>query len=355
MIGWQSNGKENRVFDEATQDRARQIMTDDWPSEAQVRQLGQQIFADGFVDATEVDLLFCLDEQSVTESPAWQEFFVNALTDFYVWKQSPPGVLTAASGAHLIERITADGRIRSMTEFALLRNIIKYAKAGPEEVSLLAMRGVRETALEGGDRLFGPKRRRPGVIDEEEVEIVRDIIYGMGGCDGYTVSQAEAELLFDLNDATAAVSNAAGWLNLFVKGVGNYLMFPRRQRTFDEERYRDLQNWLDERPPSGGFLRRMAQAVMNGDALAAAFKGASEETGYAVGTEEHEALQRLSDDTQLGERLTQIDQDEAVWLVNRINADGRLHENEETLLRHIRANATAIHPALEPLLARAGV
>ncbi|MDP7602736.1 MAG: hypothetical protein QF546_02760, partial [Alphaproteobacteria bacterium] len=50
-----------------------------------------------------------------------------------------------------------------------------------------------------------------------------------------------------------------------------------------------------------------------------------------------------------------VDAEEAAWLIAQIKQDGVLDDNERALLGHIRATATDIDAALEPLLSEAGV
>ncbi len=65
------------------------------------------------------------------------------------------------------------------------------------------------------------------MIDAADVEIIKKVVYGTGGGGGFTITRREAELLFELNNATADKDNGATWRELFVNAVGNYLMFPR--------------------------------------------------------------------------------------------------------------------------------
>ena len=62
-----------------------------------------------------------------------------------------------------------------------------------------------------------------------------------------------------------------------------------------------------------------------------------------------------AEDRATKERLAreQIDGAEAAWLAKRILQDGTIDENERALLAFLKKEATAIDPALKPLLARA--
>lgn len=43
-----------------------------------------------------------------------------------------------------------------------------------------------------------------GIVDADEVEMMKTVIYGVGGGDGEGVDRAEADMLFDINDATTS-------------------------------------------------------------------------------------------------------------------------------------------------------
>jgi len=335
---------------------ADRILADGWLDETELASLRRQVFADGIVDADEVDLLFYLDTHAESTAVDWPEFFIGALTDFFVWKQFPPAVLSEEAGKLLVDRVTADGKIKAATEFELLRNIIKHAKLVPDDVVCLALEGVKDTVLAGGGTLFGPDRRRAGVMDDGDVEVVRDIIYGIGGGDGFVVSRREAELLFDLHRATRAKRNAPGWGELFVKGIGNFLMFPRRQATVSDADLRRREAWLADRGGNkAAFIAKMGAALGSGAALSEAFDLGAAASGHAVTGEDQAYMQKLDHDAALAEELARVDDDEAAWLLAQIGPAAGLHEDEIALLTFIRENTTAISPALDPIFQAAGL
>ena len=101
---------------------------------------------DGIVDREEAKLVFHLNEVAGTgNDQAWYDFFVEALTDYFVWKQEPLGYLSDEDADFLVAQITRDGKIDDNTEFGLLVNIIHRLRVSPEKVVLLTLRGVKET------------------------------------------------------------------------------------------------------------------------------------------------------------------------------------------------------------------
>ncbi len=312
--------------------------------------LRRDAFRDGVVDRAEAETVFRLDAACATKDATWKEFYVDALTDYLVWKAEPKKYVSEDNAAFLIDRIASDGRVDGITELELLINVVRWAESCPERLIMFALEAVRDSVLNPDTALYGADRR-PGVIGPADVEIIRTVTYAGASGGGFTISRREADLLFELNNATVAADNAKGWRDLFVKAVANHLMFPRGAPVVpgaDEVRRREA--WLDERRGVGRLLLdvgrtlggfRYGQAWRDADMLGSRQKEAkaARETARA-----HEAAARES-----------VDGAEAAWLIGKIDADGVLHDNERSLLAFIHQNAPLIHPSLDPLLARAGV
>ena len=61
-------------------------------------------------------------------------------------------------------------------------------------------------------------------MSKEAVDILRRIVYAFGGNGAVAMAKSEAEVLFDLNDATAGADNDPSWNDLFVKAIASYVM-----------------------------------------------------------------------------------------------------------------------------------
>ena len=302
----------------------------------EVRRLREEVFADGIVNREEAALLFHLNELADRgNEPDWDEFFVEALTDFFVWKQEPRQYLSEADADFLAHAVLKDGRIDNATEFALLLNVLRWLRAAPQALIDTALAGLRQTVLQGGTVLFGPDRQRRGVIDPADVECIRAVIFAPGSDGGLTVTRAEADLLFDLHEATRGKKNAPGWQEMFVEAVAHHLMCPTEPpRPPDAAELERRERWLEERRGIGGFMRDMARSLAGGSRP----------------EPQHTALPPVS--AYAREAICPA---EAEWLLNRIDADGEIDEAERALLHHIAESAAGIDERLRPLLARAGV
>ncbi len=307
----------------------------------EVLRLRREVFTDGIVSRDEARLFFYLTEHADTgNDEAWYDFFVEALSDFFVWKQEPEGYLSDEDAAFLVEEITRDGRIDNATEFALLVNVMSRLRSSPERVVVLALEGITRTVLGGSGGLFGPERRRPDVIDPIDVDIIRTVVFAAGGDGSLTITKREADPLFELNNETIEAENAPEWQKLFVQAVGHFLMFPQGAPSVpDRAEAERRERWLEARRGTGGFMAGMASSIR-----AAFLGGGGESTANREALQEAEAFAHES-----------IDDAEAAWLLSQIKRDGILHENEKALLAYVKEMSPKISASLEPLFAEAGL
>ena len=310
--------------------------------------LRRHVFADGIVGRREAETVFALNEGTRGNAGAWHAFFVEALTDYFVWQSDPRGYVDDAGAAFLMESAARDGRIDGASELELVVNVVHWAASSPESLRLMALSAVKAAVLSGGGVLFGPGRRRAGVIDRADVAIVSKLVYAAGGEGSLRISRREAELLFDLNDATNAAANDPGWRDLFVRAVASHLMFPEGEPELpDADTVRRRERWLAERRSVGSILGGMLSGITR-TGIAGVFREADI---FGRNRAERDAARTAADAREARWRQA-IDKAEADWLMTRLHGDGRVDANEAALLRFIKDNATRIDPVLTPLLAQ---
>ena len=266
--------------------------------------------------------------------------------------QRLPGTVSDEDARFLVDLVRHDGTIDSRTEFALLVTILNQLRLAPEELIVLTLEGVRETVLGGGGARFGPDRRRPGVIDAADVEVIRSVVFASGSGGSLTITRREAELMLELNDLTTEKRNDPEWQRLFVEVVAHHLMFPRgAPEVPDREEAARRERWLNERRGLAGIAGGMLNTLLNPDRFGAA-------AGDIVfgAKREREARERAEREAEAEAFARQsIDAAEAAWLVEQIEKDGIVHDNEKALLAFIKRNSPSIHPSLEPVFERAGL
>jgi hypothetical protein len=309
--------------------------------------LRREVFGDGVVAYSEAELVFRLDGACAQKDRAWKEFYVDALTDYFVWQNKPAKYVSEEQAQFLIDNIVKDGHVSDATELELLINIVHWSLSCPEKLVLFVLEAALESVLTPDAAAYG-RGRRPGVITPVDVEVVRKAIYGPGSGGSCTITQREAELLFELNNATSEVENAPEWSDLFVKAVANYLMFPQGAPSMpDADEALRREAWLEDRRGVGGLLFEIGGSILSPDfsgAWGGLFGGRAREEAEREAARAHEAMRREA-----------INAVEAKWLIDRLDQDSLLHENERALLAFIKRESSRIDPMLDPWFEKAGL
>lgn len=295
--------------------------------------LRKSVFNDGVVQREEAGWIFAIQNAAKDVDPEWETFFVEALVDMAVRQAEPYGYVSEESADWLIGELSSDGRIKNPLALDALIRVIDKAKSCPARLPAFALEQVKYAVIEGQGPGRGPGLYVAGVVTEADVERLRGILYAFGGDGNVAVTRAEAEVLFDINDATSASDNHAAWSDLFVKAVANYLMnvsgyaVPSRKEALRREA------WVSYATPEiSSFFQRM---LMGGLA------GVMQAYSPVEAAEDREARMAAAEE---------ITEAEAKWLADRIGRDGDLHENEKALLTFLADESPNVHPALQTLV-----
>lgn len=319
-----------------------------------VANLRRALFDDGIIEADEADLVFRLNDECSERDEGWNQLYIDALTDYFVWGSTPRGYVNEGQARELLYRIVRNNRIDGDTELELLGNILHWAKYVPPELAEFALSAVRESILDPDSAAYGRGRRR-GVVDPVDIELIKRAIYAPATLGSITVTRREADMIFDINEATSHDENHPSWDRLFVHAIANYLMFPRPAPVPEPpEEVLRRERWLKERDGVGGFLKKVgneAAQTMRGGGLEwdAAMKGL-----FGSSIRERDPVEEAAAAGVAAEREA-IDGEEAKWLIERIGQDGELEKNEVALLKFIMDNSPAIDPSLNPLFEQAGL
>jgi hypothetical protein len=311
-----------------------------------VRRLRAAYYADVAISEREADSLLALDKACPVQDPAWVDFLREAIGDYLVGQVEPRGYLTAENAAWLVARIAPESHIASRAHLELLLHVIEKARWAPESLTRLALDQVADAVLKGEGPLRSGARLEPGRIGEGEVELLRRILYAVASEDGIAISRPEAEVLLRLNEATRGADNHPSWSDLFVKALANAVMAASGYRVPSRQEALRRDRWLSERGDLS--IARVTASLLSGGLggiLSAYRRQTPEECAIS-------RLERQRIEIVTAEAVTEC---EATWLAAEIGKDGHLDDNERALLRFLAAESPVLHPALEPLLARAQV
>lgn len=314
--------------------RARKISDDD------VLAMRREVYPDGAVQPQEAEWLFELANQCSEQSTAWMQFFEEAITDYVVHQADPEGYVTDENADWLIAHVSHNGKVATSVELEMLVHVLEEAEQSPERLIRFAMEQVKQGVLTGS----GPTRAGvdllPFRIGAGEVDLLRRMLYAFGGEGHSAITRAEADMLFDINDAVGSADNHPSWSDLFVKAIANYLMAASGYTPPSREEALRLEEWEDDdRVSTVDFFSR---------ALAGGLRGIL--AAYSKDTAWDERLKAEQDDIERSEVITD---DEAKWLIDRINRSGGMQENERQLLHFIAQESHDINPLLKPLIDKA--
>lgn len=288
----------------------------------EVLALRRVAWPDGMIDAIEAEALFTINRRLASPSAEWTDFFVEALVSYCVTQGRVRGYVEQPTADWLVTRLDADGVLESMAELEALVRILETALSTPQSLRDYALAAIERAVLTGS----GPTRKGgdldPGCISAAECALLRRVIFAGGGDGPGRVSEAEADLLFRLKDATLGQPNAPEWETLFVQGVANFLEAWHGTEVPDEARAAELERFMaDTSAGVGRFLGRMARtdaaAFRNGLGVVFGRKGAARD--HAAEVREARA----------------IDAGEDAWLSAHIEADGQVDPLERALLTFI--------------------
>ena len=237
----------------------KEVLADGKIDKEEVDLLRKALYADGKIDEEEANFLFELNDavSGKKNDPAWNQFFVQAISDYLLNDEKSPGVIDEEEGKWLVEKIGADGQVDGL-EKQLLDNLKKNAKKVPAAVTALITGSIAAKAIstENVDlKQLKTELIADGKIDKEEVERLRKTLYADGKID-----QEEADFLFELNDAVSGKKNDPAWNQFFVQTISDYLLNDEKSPgVIDEEEGK----WLVEKIGADGQVDGLEKQLLD--------------------------------------------------------------------------------------------
>lgn len=286
----------------------------------EILSLRQTGWSDGAISPEEAEAVFAINDRLAAPTAEWSDFFVEALSEFVVNGLEPGGYVEPSQADWLIARIDHNGCLDSLTELELLVKVLEKATNVPQRLKDYGLAQIEAAVLtgEGPTRAGGVLEK--GNVTSAEVALLRRMIFAQAGDRPAAVSQSEAEMLFRLKDTALDANNAPEWQQLFVQGVGNYLMAFSSYAPLSNERAAQLEKFMDSATPSLlGFAARMARADV-GAGMRAVF-------GRKAAAPDQQALLSSAE---------QVTHQENTWLQGQIDANDRVDEFDQALLDFLK-------------------
>ena len=194
-------------------DLVQDIVADGVVDKAEVARMRKRLYADAVIDREEADFIFDVNDavSGHKNAPGWQKLFVEALTDHVLGDKTSPGEVDEKEASYLISKIKTDRQVDT-AELALLVNITAKAKATCPKFQKFVLQSLKDAIL------------ADGTIDADEIKMIKTVVYGNGGGESTGVNRAEADFLFELNDAVSNKKNLPEWEKLFVEAITKHVL-----------------------------------------------------------------------------------------------------------------------------------
>jgi len=265
----------------------------------EVLDIRRKVMAPEKVAKHDAEALMKLNEQLSTPTEAWKSLFTDAIVD-YVHHLDPE------------------------TEFSLLVKILNKANIISSHLEVYMLKMVKDAVLHDGR------------VSAEDVQMLRRIMYSVGGQGGIDISRQEAEVIYDIHDGTAHADNHDSWGDMFSKMMACYMMAGMSSLEVDENWAVSRDVWLNTETKwsIGGFLSGLAKGM----------------SSFGKAKEENEAPVPFILDRDLQSSLEDITEEEAFWLIERINADERLTPSEAKMLMYLKQECPNLHSTLNEFI-----
>ena len=308
-------------------------------------QVRRSIYSHEPLTPADMNIVFAVARKAGPNAcPEWTSLFSEALTDYVVHENTPPDYIPERKAQWLMSELTKSGGISTKAEFAMLIDVMTSAFGVPPSLSAFALNEIKTAIVSGKRDAFGGADHSACVVTKSDVEALRAVLYAATTGSAGHVTKEEAEVLFQIADATANKAADSAFDDLFARAIGNYLMAISSQMPSTAEALH-REAWLDERESMTGFFSRMlARTGLESflDTLKSPLEAAEERLAER---EVHEDALRAA-----SEKITD---GEAQWVEIHLMRDGKLSSAEVRLLDWLTAEAAVLPPSLRALAAKA--
>lgn len=291
----------------------------------------------------DVQALFALHVQCLVKDVGWSDWFIGIVSDYVVHTAEPQGYLTEENAQWLIDQAARSGWVETRTELDLLIDVLESARWVPRSLIAFGLSQVRRAVVAGDGPLRPGQPRALGLLFDEEIEIMRRMIYAFGGDGSMALTRSEVEILFDINAALDKTRINTAWTELFVKAVTNVMLAASGYGVPTREEALRSEAWHDERSET------TPEAIVNA-IVKSGLDGVVE--AYRVQTPVEQALSRLEREYRniiTGEDVTS---DDASWLTEWLGRSDALTMNEIALVDYLAKVPVTVEPELQEVLER---
>lgn len=139
-----------------------EITENGWISADHVLRLRRALYQAGGIDRDKAACLFRLNRRVLASDSAWVEFYVEALTDFFHWRNGSDNLLPEDAERMLLEWLGPRPNVKDPAELRLLLNLVFRTNGCSERFRSFVLKAVEHGVLSSEHALLGGAAVTPG-------------------------------------------------------------------------------------------------------------------------------------------------------------------------------------------------
>lgn len=176
------------------------------------------------IDHDQVKKILEVHRSTSAKDGPWIEFFLEALTDFFLTRQEDRIYLTDIAETRLLDAIGDEDPIINSGHRHLALRLLLRATEVSERFRRLVLNMVQHHLMHDSQRLLIDLSRQPGTIDIVDLQLIRKLVFGAGGQYDRPIDQSTANFLIELDQPCFTVIDQDAWRRLFRKAMSLHLV-----------------------------------------------------------------------------------------------------------------------------------
>ncbi|MEZ5935709.1 MAG: hypothetical protein R3F54_28125 [Alphaproteobacteria bacterium] len=191
--------------------------------EHDVRRLRHAFYKQGRIDRRLAAELFHANRIMRARHADWTEFYLEALTDFFLTRRGEMPILSAEPETVLLGWLGEGEPIVEPGERRLALRILLLATNGPKHLKRHVLHSIEDNLLRGNERWIDGGKRDPGIIDALDIHLIQRLLRGAGGGYPRRICGAVVTFLLSLDRQALRFVDPEGWRRLLVASLARHL------------------------------------------------------------------------------------------------------------------------------------
>jgi len=154
----------------------------------------------------------------------WTDFFLEALSDFFLTRKGDQVYLTDTAEERLFEAAGDENPITDPGFRHLLLRLLLRATKVSNRFQRQVLDMVQHHLMHDEQRLLIDLPRQPGTIDIVDLQLIRKLVYGAGGQYDRPIDQSTVNFLIELDQPSFTVIDQEAWRRFFRKAMSLHLV-----------------------------------------------------------------------------------------------------------------------------------